>query len=99
MVFAALFGSYLYGRGIDPGLFARSQDTLNRNFGAANTLVLLASSLLVVLAWRAVGSPTYRHLAPRLLLSAVACGVGFVAIKVCEYHEKLAAGVSPTTNA
>src|SRR5262249_34892976 len=56
-------------------------------------------SLLVVLAWRAVRSPGYRYLAPRLMLGAMACGTCFVAIKVYEYHQKLAAGISPNTNA
>jgi nitric oxide reductase NorE protein len=97
-VFTVLFAVYLHARGQHPELFAQSQDALNRNFGAINTLVLLTSSLLVVLAVRALRSDRWRHLARRLTLAGVAVGACFVLIKVFEYHEKLAAGITPSTN-
>lgn len=98
MVFAVLFGVYLHARGAEPELFGQSQDTLNRGYGATNTLVLLVSSMLVVLAWRAMNSPESKHLAPPLILGAMGCGVVFIAIKVVEYHEKIATGLTPATN-
>jgi len=97
-VFAVFFSVYLLERGHDPGLFARSQEELNRNLGALNTMFLLVSSLLVVLAVRAVRQDSHRHLAPRLFLGALACGGCFIVVKAFEYHEKFAAGITPATN-
>lgn len=97
-VFAVFFSVYLTQRSHDPALFAHAQDTLNRNFGALNTILLLVSSLFVVLAVRAVRLPSLRNVAPRLILAAFACGAGFVVVKAFEYHEKIAAGVTPATN-
>lgn len=96
-VFLVLFAVYLANRGKQPELFAQSQHALNRDLGALNTLLLLASSLFVVLATRAVRSPSHRH-APRLVLGAIAFGLGFVIVKIFEYHDKIAAGLTPSTN-
>jgi nitric oxide reductase NorE protein len=85
-------------RGQGSELFAESQNSLNRNFGAVNTLVLLTSSLLVLLAGKALRSDRWRHLAPRLTLSGAAVGACFVVIKVFEYHERVAGGDTPSTN-
>jgi nitric oxide reductase NorE protein len=98
LVFTILFAVYLQRRGQNQELFAQSQDALNRTFGAVNTLVLLTSSLLVVFAVRAMRSEQWRHLAGRLTVAAVAVGSCFVLIKAFEYHEKIAAGITPSTN-
>jgi nitric oxide reductase NorE protein len=98
LVFAVLFAVYLHARGPKHELFASSQDALNRNFGAINTLVLLTSSLLVVFAGRALRSQKWRHLAQHLTLAGAAVGVCFVVIKLIEYHEKISAGITPSTN-
>jgi nitric oxide reductase NorE protein len=98
MVFTILFVVYLNRRGQNHELFAQSQDHLNRNAGAVNTLVLLCSSLLVVFAVHAVRSEQYRHLASKLMLGGFGVGSMFVVIKVYEYHEKVAAGITPSTN-
>jgi nitric oxide reductase NorE protein len=98
LVFTVLFAVYLTRRGENRELFAQSQNALNRNFGAINTLVLLTSSVLVVFAVAALRSERWRALAPRLTLGAFAVGCCFVIIKVVEYHEKIAAGITPSTN-
>jgi nitric oxide reductase NorE protein len=97
-VFTILFGVYLHRRGENKQLFAQSQDALNRTFGAVNTLVLLTSSLLVVFAVLALRNERWRHLAQRLTFGGVVVGSCFVVIKVFEYHEKIAAGITPSTN-
>jgi nitric oxide reductase NorE protein len=97
-VFTILFGVYLHRRGENKQLFAQSQDALNRTFGAVNTLVLLTSSLLVVFAVLALRNERWRHLAQRLTLGGVAVGSCFVIIKAFEYHEKITAGITPSTN-
>ncbi len=97
-VFAVLFCVFLEGRISDPGGFAHDQAQLNQNFGAVNTVLLLVSSLLVVLAMRAVHSPTLRGRAPSLLLGAWLCGAAFLVIKVVEYAERFDHGITPQTS-
>ncbi|MVU80791.1 cytochrome c oxidase subunit 3 family protein [Nocardia sp. ET3-3] len=98
LVFTMLFGVYLYQRRQQPRLFEEFQATVDRNLGTLNTLLLLVSSLLVVLATRAVRRSAQRHLAPRLLLGAITCGIGFVAVKAFEYHEELTGSSTTATN-
>jgi nitric oxide reductase NorE protein len=98
LVFTILFAVYLQRRGQNEELFAQSQEALNRTFGAVNTLVLLTSSLFVVFAVRTLRSERWRHLAGRLTVAGVAVGACFVLIKAVEYHEKIAAGITPNTN-
>jgi nitric oxide reductase NorE protein len=98
MVFTVLFTVYLHQRGAKSALFAESQGALNRTLGATNTLVLLTSSILVVFATRALRRPEWRHLARPLTLAGAAVGSCFVAIKAFEYHEKVTAGITPSTN-
>lgn len=98
VVFMVLFAVYLNRRAQDKELFASSQDALNRSFGAVNTVILLTSSVLVVFAVRAMRSDRLRHLASPLVLAGVVVGAGFVVVKVLEYHEKIAAGITPSTN-
>ncbi|XAY07354.1 Quinol oxidase subunit 3 [Paraconexibacter sp. AEG42_29] len=96
-IFAALFIAYLYNRGEQPAEFARSQQTLTQAFGAVNTLLLLASSLLVVMTVRAVRIGRAR-LAPPLLYGALVCGIAFSINKIIEYSNKLDHGLDPATN-
>jgi len=95
-IFAILFVTYLHGRSMDAGLFAASQEELNQDFGVANTVLLLVSSLLVVLAVRSVRED--RGLAPKLFACAMLCGVAFSALKVLEYSGKIDHGITPATN-
>jgi nitric oxide reductase NorE protein len=97
-VFSVLFATYLHDRGQHLQLFAHSQGALNRNLGATNTLVLLASSLLVVLSTHALQRDTMRSYAPGLVLGAIGLGLCFIMIKAFEYHEKVSAGITPSTN-
>jgi nitric oxide reductase NorE protein len=98
LVFTVLFTVYLGKRGANPDLFAQSQGALNRALGATNTLVLLTSSVLVVFATRALRSEQWRRYAHRLTLAGAGVGACFVAIKAFEYHEKVQAGITLSTN-
>lgn len=98
IVFTLLFTVYLHQRGMEPGLFAESQRALHPALGATNTLVLLTSSILVVFATYALRRPELHHLARPLILAGALVGSGFVAIKTFEYHQMLAAGITPSTN-
>ncbi|MFE3000829.1 cytochrome c oxidase subunit 3 [Nocardia sp. NPDC059246] len=96
-MFALFFTVYAVYRGKQPALFDRSQDVLNKDLGAINTLVLLVSSLFIVMAVRAMRTAR-RDLAQRLIVGAFACGLVFIAIKVFEYHERVAAHETPVSN-
>jgi len=96
-VFAIFFVYFLLQRSKQPELFTRSQEILNRDFGAVNTVFLLISSLFVVLAVRAVRA-NRNILAQRLLVGAFLFGVAFVVVKIFEYHERIAAHQVPSSN-
>ncbi|MDI9947717.1 cytochrome c oxidase subunit 3 [Rhodococcus sp. IEGM 1305] len=96
VIFAVLFATFFYYRAKKPEIFDQSQVALNQNYGAANTVVLLVSSLLVVLAVRAVRKRM--PLAPHLIAGAIFCGILFSALKVLEYAEKVSHGITPATN-
>ncbi len=97
MVFAILFGTYLYYRAKNVALFTTSQQVLNTTFGLINTLLLLFSSLLVATAVAAVrrGAP---QPAPTLVAGAIVCGLAFSVLKVVEYASKVDMGITPATN-
>lgn len=96
-VFVLLFVSYLAYRSQDSSLFNTSQTELNSHYGALNTLLLLASSWLVVSALRVLRRGLDK-LAIRLFQLAWFCGISFSAVKIVEYSEKLEQGITPLTN-
>lgn len=96
-VFGLFFSVFAYYRGLDVELYRASQATLNQNYGAVNTLLLLFSSWFVVLAVIDVREHAGRY-AARLLGLAMLCGIGFSIVKVIEYGEKLGAGIGIMTN-
>ena len=89
-VFALFFATFMYSRGKNPALFARDHTTLHVALGTVNTVLLLTSSLLVVLAvQRVLGGR--RNGAERLIVGAMCCGAGFVAVKAVEWTQLFAA--------
>jgi len=96
-LFAAFFSAYVWARGQDPTVFRASQEHLSQGRGVVNTLLLLTSSLCVAAAVRAARAGQPRAARP-LLLAAVGGGIGFLLVKVVEYHALFAAGFSPATN-
>ncbi|MGQ0621622.1 MAG: cytochrome c oxidase subunit 3 family protein [Panacagrimonas sp.] len=97
IVFGLFFVTFMYYRGQDRALFAEAQTLLNQNWGAINTLLLLASSWFVVMGLNAARQGA-ALLSTRLLWSAWLCGFGFVIVKYFEWGEKLRAGITLTTN-
>jgi nitric oxide reductase NorE protein len=90
-IFALFFATFMYSRAKNPGRFAEDHTHLNVALGTVNTVLLLTSSLFVVLAVQQVLSGAHRS-APRLLAGALACGLGFIAIKAVEWSHLLASG-------
>lgn len=97
LLFAALFSSYAFARVGNVELFNLSQQTLDRNAGALNTLLLVTSSWFVVLAVQAAHRDDSR-VAGRNIAFGFLCGAGFLAIKVYEYAVKFGAGIFFSTN-
>ncbi len=96
-VFGLFFGVFTYFQGLNPELYSQSQATLNTHYGAVNTLLLLLSSWLVVVAVDGLREG-HNIRAAKFLISAFLCGAGFCVIKVIEYSEKISSGIGITTN-
>lgn len=92
-VFAAIFASFLHYHHFDVAGFTAAQAELTKAIGLANTLLLLTSSLLVAKAVHATRLGEITR-APRLFALALACALGFIALKSFEYYELFARGVA-----
>lgn len=88
-IFGLFFATYLYYRGLSPGDFTAAQSILNSNIGTFNTLILLFSSWLVVIAIRAVRTGR-NELGAVLFAASVCCGIIFLTLKFHEYGEVFA---------
>ncbi len=97
LAFGVFFASYAVTRMHDVALFDDMQRNLDRNAGAINTLLLITGSWCVARAVAAIKQDAVAASA-RWLLWGIACGGGFLAVKVGEYSAKFAAGIDLTTN-
>jgi nitric oxide reductase NorE protein len=97
LAFAVFFASYAFARAHDVELFNTYQQTLDRNAGALNTLLLITGSWFVVLAVQAAHRDD-RPAISRNILFGFLCGGGFLTVKVFEYAAKFGAGISLSTN-
>jgi nitric oxide reductase NorE protein len=97
LVFSLLFVTYLTYRNASLAMYDRGQRLLDLPLGFLNTILLLSSSWCVAQGVRAARG---NHLQPASIFIGLGfvCGVGFVAIKAVEYHEKFAAGIDIGTN-
>jgi cytochrome c oxidase subunit 3 len=87
MFFGGLFGAYTVYRYLYPHAFAAASHHLNVFIGAANTAVLIGSSMTMALAVRAAQLGNRRSQVVFLLLTIV-LGSVFLGVKVFEYHDK-----------
>lgn len=90
-LFAILFTSYLVERGKDREAFAAGSTVLDLDVGVANTLILLASSLAVVVAVEGFRSMAKARALIGFVLAFV-LGLGFVTLKAYEYAHLAEAG-------
>lgn len=97
-VFSVLFAIYLHQQSLAPAVFTHAQLQLDRTTGVINTIVLLTSSLLVVLATSAAQRGDARR-SRRLLFAGAAIGSLFIALKAHEYHSLISSGFTPSSNA
>jgi cytochrome c oxidase subunit 3 len=87
MFFGGMFLAYIIYRSWYPTLFALASTSLNVYIGAANTVVLLCSSLTMVLAVRAAALDSRKGLILFLILT-LALGCVFLGVKAYEWNEK-----------
>ena len=97
LVFALFFAAYAFARAQNVELFNQYQQTVDRNLGALNTLLLITGSWFVVRAVQAAQRDEQAAVPPNLLLGFL-CGGGFVGVKLVEYAAKFGAGVTLSTN-
>ncbi len=97
LTFGIFFLSYAFARTFDVALFNASQRTLDLNSGAINTALLITGSWCVVRAVHAVKRDASAQGA-HWLTAALACGSGFVVIKLMEFSAKADAGIDLSTN-
>ena len=96
-VFALMFACFMWDRHQQPAVFESSRQALSLTFGGINTLILLTSSMLVVLAIDALKYGR-NALAPLFFGLATFCGAAFIVNKALEYREKFGAGIGLQTN-
>ena len=94
LLFGGLFLLYsVYFRRY-PQEFATAGKQLNWMLGAANTGILLTSSLFAAMAVTAVQQDNRRR-AVGLLCGTIACAAGFMVIKYIEWSAKIGHGIYP----
>lgn len=97
LAFGMLFLAYAYLRLQDVALFNASQATLDVTYGGINTALLITASWCVVRAIQAV-KRSASTTGAGWLVGALACGAGFIGIKLAEYAVKWEAGIDLSTN-
>ncbi len=97
MFFGGLFLAYMVYRTKYPEVFAEASQELNVILGGVNTLVLLASSLMVALAVHAAQEGKKKAILQYLSFTLV-CGFAFLVIKSFEYYQKFEHHLVPGKN-
>ena len=87
LFFGGLFTTYTVYRVKYPEVFAAASHHLNVTLGAANTAVLICSSLTMALAVHAAALGRRKQIVAWLLLT-VLLGAVFLGVKVVEYQDK-----------
>ena len=97
LTFGMLFIAFAAARLREPAVFAAGQATLDLNSGALNTVLLVSASGCAARALHAVrgGRSTA---GARWLLGALACALGFLAVKGHEYADKWREGIDVANN-
>lgn len=97
LVFGIFFIIYSVTRLDNIEMFNHYQLTLNRELGAANTLLLITTSYFVVRAVHAIKVDDVKK-SIFWLYAALGGGAGFLILKSLEYSDKFASGINLSTN-
>jgi cytochrome c oxidase subunit III len=95
MFFGGLFTAYLVYRHQSPMGFQEASHHLNIYWGAANTAILIISSLTMALAVRAAQTSQPPKVQVRWLLLTILLGTAFLGIKAIEYTDKFRDHIVP----
>jgi len=95
MFFGGLFAGYAMLRWVYFAAFRGGSHLLDVRLGAANTIVLLASSLTMALSVRSAQTGNRRALAFFLILTMILGGV-FLGVKAYEYNQKFVEHIVPS---
>jgi len=87
LLFGGLFCAYAVYRAIHPEIFLYAQQFLDKNLGAVNTAVLIASSLSIAWAVRCAQCDQRRGLVV-CLATTLALAAVFLGVKYVEYKQK-----------
>jgi len=101
ITFGLLFTGYAFSRRGDVELFNQSQLLLDQRLGFINTLILITSSYFVVKAIESIkllDREKASALASKWLFRAMSLGGVFLLIKIVEFSEKYAQGITLSTN-
>ena len=98
MFFGGLFMAYLLYRWQSPTGFAEASNHVNVMWGAANTVVLIVSSLTMALAVRAAQTSAPRKTQVGWLIATMILGTAFLGVKVIEYTDKFTHHLVPGPN-
>jgi len=97
LVFGIFFLIYAVVRAQNVELFNQYQNTLNREVGAINTLLLITASYFVVKAVHAIKEGDLTS-CTNWLTASLGAGTGFLILKSIEFYEKFSIGISMDTN-
>src|SRR5260221_13178105 len=95
MFFGGLFMAYLVYRHQSPTRFQEASHPLNIYWGAANTAILIISSLTMAFAVRAAQTNQPRAAQVGWLIATMVLGAAFLGINAIEYAEKLRDRIVP----
>ena len=98
MFFGGLFMAYLVYRWQSPLGFQEASHHLNIYWGAANTAILIVSSLTMALAVRAAQTSQPVRTQITWLLATMGFGAAFLGIKAIEYTDKFRDHIVPGPN-
>lgn len=104
LTFGLLFSGYAFSRRADVALFNESQLLLNQTTGFINTLILITSSYFIVKAVQSIKTMKKdtlieaNHTASKWLLGAMLLGATFIVIKLFEFSNIFAEGITLSTN-
>src|SRR5437868_5175026 len=97
LFFGGMFAGYAVYREMYPAAFAATSQFMNVKIGAANTAVLICSSLTMAMAVRAAQLSKRGDLI-KYLIGTLFFGMVFLVVKAFEYHEKYVEHLIPGPN-
>jgi cytochrome c oxidase subunit 3 len=97
LFFGGMFAAYAVYREMYPAAFAATSEFMNVKIGAANTAVLICSSLTMAMAVRAAQLSKRGDLI-KYLIGTLIFGMAFLVVKAFEYHAKYVEHLIPGPN-